>query len=77
MTYGTGPEDLGTYNYPHFDEHVAREADRADEASFRASFRAGDRAEDFKLVRLDDGTGVRLSELWQSRPLVMEFGSFT
>jgi hypothetical protein len=76
MTCGSG-HDLDTYNYPRFDEYVAAEADRADEASFRASFRAGDRAEDFVLVRLDDRASVRLSQLWRSRPLVMEFGSFT
>jgi hypothetical protein len=69
-----GPD---SYNYAYFDRHVAAGADSEDEAAFRASFRAGERAEDFALVRLDDGAQVNLSHLWRSRPLVMEFGSFT
>ena len=65
------------YNYAYFDQHVASGADGEDEAAFRASFRAGEQAGDFALLRLDDGTQVKLSDLWRSRPLVMEFGSFT
>jgi hypothetical protein len=65
------------YNYEYFDQHVAVGADGQDEAAFRASFRAGEMAEDFTLVRLDDGAQVNLSGLWRSKPLVMEFGSFT
>jgi hypothetical protein len=69
--------DADDYNYEYFDRHVAAGADDRDEAAFRASFRAGERAGDFTVVRLDDGAPVALSELWRSRPLVMEFGSFT
>lgn len=29
------------------------------------------------MPRLGDGALVSLSELWRSKPLVMEFGSFT
>jgi hypothetical protein len=65
------------YNYVYFDRHVAAGGDDLDESAFRATFGAGDQAEDFPLVRLDDGAQVRLSELWRSQPLVMEFGSFT
>jgi hypothetical protein len=65
------------YNYMYFDQHVASGADTQDEAAFRAAFRAGDLAEDFTLTRLDDGARVNLSDLWRSKPLVMEFGSFT
>ena len=65
------------YNYPHFDEHVASGGDLADEAAFWGSPRAGNAAPDFTLPRLGDGAHVRLSELWRSGPLVMEFGSFT
>jgi hypothetical protein len=72
-----GREGAGPYNYPHFDGHVAAGGDVADEAAFWASPRAGQRAPDFRLPRLGDGDQVRLSDLWQSRPLVMEFGSFT
>ncbi len=75
---GTGSrEDAESYNYPHFDGYVAAGGDLADEAAFRASPRAGQRAEDFTLPRLGDQARVRLSELWRSTPLVMEFGSFT
>ena len=49
----------------------------ADEAAFWASPRAGQAAPDFALPRLGDGGSVSLSDLWRSRPLVMEFGSFT
>jgi len=66
-----------SYNYSRFDDYVAAGGDLADEAAFRASPRAGQRAEDFTLPLLGDGAQVRLSELWRSTPLVMEFGSFT
>jgi len=65
-----------SYNYSRFDDYVAECGDLADEAAFRASPRAGQRAEDFTLLRLGDGAQVRLSELWWSTPLMMEFGSF-
>jgi hypothetical protein len=65
------------YNYVYFDQHVAAGADDQDEAAFRASLRAGEQAEGFALTRLDDGAQVNLSDLWRSKPLVMEFGSFT
>ena len=77
----TGEADDGdgaaAYNYARFDDYVAAGGDVADEAAFWASPRAGQRAPDFALPRLGDGGSVRLSELWRSRPLVMEFGSFT
>ena len=69
--------DAASYNYAHFDDYVAAGGDEADEAAFWASPRAGQRAPDFVLPRLGGGAGVRLSDLWRSRPLVMEFGSFT
>jgi hypothetical protein len=64
------------YNYAHFDEHIEHEQDSTT-AGFRQSLHVGERAADFALTRLDDGQQVRLSELWRSKPLVMEFGSFT
>jgi hypothetical protein len=70
-------DSTAAYNYPRFDEYVAAGGDLADEDAFRSSAWAGQRAPDFTLLRLGDGAGVRLSELWRSRPLVMEFGSFT
>jgi hypothetical protein len=73
----TGGPDPADYNYAYFDQHVVSGTDIEDEEAFRGSFRAGDLAEDFTLLRLDDGSPVKLSELWRSKPLVMEFGSFT
>lgn len=68
--------DLAAYNYEYFDQHVAEGGHEKDEAAFRAGFQAGEAAEDFSLPSLD-GDEVRLSHLWKSKPLVMEFGSFT
>jgi hypothetical protein len=67
----------GRYNYARFDGYVAAGDDIADEAAFWASPRAGQRAPDFTLRRLGDSAQVRLSDMWRSKPLVMEFGSFT
>ena len=75
-----GEADRGStaaYNYPRFDEYVAAGSDLADEDAFWASPRVGQPAPDFTLPRLSDGASVRLPDLWRSRPLVMEFGSFT
>ncbi len=70
-------EGAVSYNYAHFDDYVAAGGDTADESAFWRSPRAGELAEDFALHRLGDGAPVRLSSLWRSKPLVMEFGSFT
>ena len=72
-----GGGGAAAYNDPRFDDYVAAGGDVADEAAFWASPRAGQRAPDFTLPRLGDGADVRLSDLWRSKPLVMEFGSFT
>jgi hypothetical protein len=74
---GVAGSEPAAYNYPHFDDYVADGSDVSDEAAFRAAPRAGERAPDFTLPRLGDGAGIQLSELWRSKPLVMEFGSFT
>jgi hypothetical protein len=74
---GTDEAGPAGYNYVNFDRHVAADGDMADEIAFRGSFSAGEAAADFTLVRLDDGSRQPLSELWRSKPLVMEFGSFT
>jgi cytochrome oxidase Cu insertion factor (SCO1/SenC/PrrC family) len=42
----------------------------------RGTLRAGDIAPDLPLTRYD-GAPVRLSELWESKPLVLVFGSCT
>jgi hypothetical protein len=72
-----GETDAAGYNYAYFDQLVATEGDVADEVEFSRSFHAGEPAEDFSLVRLDDNGQQKLSELWKTKPLVMEFGSFT
>jgi hypothetical protein len=69
--------DLTDYNYAYFDQYMAAGGHEADEAAFRVSFRAGDPAADFSLPRLADGVRVGLADMWKSKPLVMEFGSFT
>ena len=74
--YANGDE-AARYNYRNFDAWVALFGDLADEAAFAASPSAGQRAPDFTVPRLGDGALVSLSELWRSKPLVMEFGSFT
>jgi hypothetical protein len=70
-------EDAASYNYPYFDAYVAESGDLADEAAFWRSAAAGQRAEDFSLPRFGDEALVSLSGLWRTKPLVMEFGSFT
>lgn len=69
--------DQADYNYTYFDQYVVKGGHDADEAAFRASFHAGDPAADFCLLRLADGARVGLASMWESKPLVMEFGSFT
>lgn len=63
-----------TYNYPHFpQDHI----DGPLFAAFRDHLRAGAEAPNGELIRLDDGATVRLSEYWNARPAVIEFGSIT
>jgi hypothetical protein len=72
----TDATDLVAYNYTYFDQHVAAGGHEKDEAAFRDCFHVGEKAQNFTLPQLD-GAGIRLSSLWRSKPLVMEFGSFT
>ncbi|MFQ5689279.1 MAG: deiodinase-like protein [Gemmatimonadota bacterium] len=58
-----------SYNYTHFRlEEAGRPAER--------QVGAGDLVADATLYRLD-GSAVRLAELWEERPVVLEFGSTT
>ena len=62
------------YNYAHFpQDHI----DGPLFAAFRDHLRVGAAAPDGELVRLQDGAMVRLSEYWNARPVVIEFGSVT
>ncbi len=65
------------YNYERFDAYVESGAEVAEFASFPAHLHAGGPAPDALLTVLNDGTQVRLSDLWADRNLVVEFGSFT
>lgn len=65
------------YNYERFDRYVESGAEGAEFASFPGHLHAGDPAPDASMTVLNDGTQVRLSDLWGDRNLVVEFGSFT
>lgn len=67
---------MSPYNYEHFDAYVASRQDDAEFGAFPNMLHAGERAPDGELTTLD-GERVRLSELWRSREIVLEFGSFT
>ena len=65
------------YNYERFDDYVESGADTAEFQAFPNILHAGDLAPDASLTVLNDGSEVKLSDLWASRNLVVEFGSFT
>ena len=77
MSEHANGDEAARYNYRNFDAWVQSLGDLDGEAAFAASPSAGQRAPDFTLPRLGDGAPVSLSGLWRSKPLVMEFGSFT
>jgi hypothetical protein len=64
------------YNYERFDRYVESGQDEREFDAFPNMLHAGERAPDGELALLD-GERVRLSELWQERGLMLEFGSFT
>lgn len=65
------------YNYQRFDEYVESGVELEEFSAFPGHLHAGGSAPDASLFHLDLGTTVRLSDLWESRDLVLEFGSFT
>lgn len=65
------------YNYERFDAYVESGTEVAEFAAFPHHLHAGDPAPDALLTALEDGSEVRLSDLWAGRNLVIEFGSFT
>jgi hypothetical protein len=67
---------MNAYNYEHFDVYVETGEDEREFSAFPGFLHAGERAPDGELTALD-GEHVRLSELWRTRGLVLEFGSFT
>jgi len=64
------------YNYERFDLYVDCGDDEREFAAFPNSLHAGEHAPDGELTLLDGGS-VRLSELWSTNGVVLEFGSFT
>ena len=69
--------NVAGYNYERFDAYVESGEDAGEFAAFPNMLHAGERAPDGVLTLFDDGERVRLSELWQRRGVVLEFGSFT
>lgn len=65
------------YNYDRFDEYVKSGAELVEFSAFANHLHAGDAAPDASLLRLDDESEIRLSDLWAQRTVVLEFGSFT
>ncbi len=65
------------YNYVHFDEYVDSGVDQIEFSAFPNHLHAGDPAPDASLTHLEDGGEVRLSDMWKTRNLVIEFGSYT
>ena len=65
------------YNYDRFDDYVESGEDHTEFSAFPNHLHAGHPAPDAVLTRLDDGAEVCLSELWLTRNLVIEFGSYT
>lgn len=67
---------MAPYNYEHFDAYIESPAEAQEFGGFTQRLHAKERAPDGELLTLD-GPQVRLSELWQTRGIVLEFGSFT
>ncbi len=67
---------MAPYNYEHFDAYVESGEDEREFGAFTGMLHAGERAPDGQLTTLDGGE-ARLSQLWATRGLVLEFGSFT
>jgi len=64
---------MNEYNYRHF----PRDLDAETFAAFPHGPKAGAAAPDGELIDAATGEVVRLSDLWKSETLVIEFGSFT
>ena len=64
---------MNDYNYASFPP----QEDIDPFSTFPRLFKAGDAAPDGGLTDAGDGRRVRLSELWRTAPLVVEFGSIS
>jgi hypothetical protein len=67
---------MTAYNYEQFDAYVEAGEDEREFGAFPNMLHAGERAPDGELTVLG-GASSRLSELWATRGVVLEFGSFT
>jgi len=67
---------MAGYNYEHFDGYIEGGAEAEEFGGFTKRLHARERAPDGDLLTLD-GPGVRLSELWETHGVILEFGSFT
>lgn len=67
---------MADYNYEQFDRYVSSGLDEEEFGGFPNTLHAGERAPDGEVTVLG-GDRVRLSELWQRRGVMLEFGSFT
>jgi hypothetical protein len=67
---------MSSYNYEQFDLYVRSGEDEREFGAFPNSLHAGEQAPDGELTVLDGGR-VRLADLWATRGIVLEFGSFT
>jgi len=67
---------MSAYNYERFDAYVESGLDEQEFGRFPNVLHAGEQAPDGELTALD-GSRVRLSERWQRRGVMLEFGSFT
>ena len=65
------------YNYARFDEYVTSGLEAEEFGAFPTHLGVGGRAPDVAVTRLDDGEQVAFADLWRSRMVVFEFGSFT
>ena len=64
------------YNYDRFDSYVEGGAEEREFGAFPDLLHAGDVAPEISGVLLD-GASLSLSQVWATRPVVVEFGSFT
>jgi hypothetical protein len=67
---------VSSYNYERFDGYVDSGEDEREFGAFPNILHAGERAPAGELTTLGGGR-VSLPELWRTRGLVLEFGSFT
>ncbi len=64
-------EAIETYNYAHF------QGGGGEFLAFRTILPVGSKAPDFAALLLETGQPVRLSDYWQGRDVLIEFGSLT